>query len=225
MAAPSYPLYWVAAILVAIAIYVYLRQKRTREGLGASASDSFVGAWAAGAYEMPEEEKETGPVMKMPAPGPHTLKIGTEMTGSEGFTDYDTPCPTDVKTTYPTARNPFMNVLNNEWPRNVYSDMLADDAKYDPLRPMANSIDDPLVKQGLDDFFRTNFYNDPTDVFGKSQDQRQFITMPSTTIPNDRESYQNWLYKMEPQPCKSGGRTACYPGTDGGPIVSLNQYY
>jgi hypothetical protein len=77
----------------------------------------------------------------------------------------------------------------------------------------------------LDDFFRTNFFNDPTDVFGKNQSQRQFITMPSTTIPNDRESYQNWLYKMYPEPCKAGGREACYPGTDGGPIVSLNQYY
>lgn len=218
MVSPTYPLYWAAALLTGIAIYVFLRQKGSREQLGASASDSFVGAWAAGAYDPPSE---TGPVMKMPKPGPHTLKIGEE----EPFTNYDTPCPTDVKTTYPTARNPFMNVLNNEWPRNVYSDMLADDAKYDPLRPMANSIEDPLVKQGLDDFFRTNFYNDPTDVFGRSQDQRQFITMPSTTIPNDRESYQNWLYKIVPEPCKSGGRTACYPGTDGGPIVSLNQYY
>ena len=221
MASPTYPLYWAAALLTGIAIYVFLRQKGGREQLGASASDSFVGAWAAGPYDPPVVENEMGPVMKMPKPGPHTLKIGQE----DPFTNYDTPCPTDVKTTYPTARNPFMNVLNNEWPRNVYSDMLADDAKYDPLRPMANSIEDPLVKQGLDDFFRTNFYNDPTDVFGRSQDQRQFITMPSTTIPNDRESYQNWLYKIVPEPCKSGGRTACYPGTDGGPIVSLNQYY
>jgi hypothetical protein len=131
----------------------------------------------------------------------------------------------DAETTYPTPRNPFMNVMPTDYPRNVYSKVHEASQEYNPDRPAAAPADDPVVNAQLDDYFRTNFYNDPTDVFGKNQSQRQFITMPSTTIPNDRESYQNWLYKMAPEPCKSGGRTACYPGTDGGPIVSLNQYY
>lgn len=130
-----------------------------------------------------------------------------------------------LDTTYPTPTNPFMNVLPTDMPRNVYSEVHEQSEEYNPDRPAAAPITDPIVKAELDDFFRTNFYNDPTDVFGKSQSQREFIVMPSTTIPNDRESYQNWLYKMYPEPCKAGGRAACYPGTDGGPITSLNQNY
>jgi hypothetical protein len=130
-----------------------------------------------------------------------------------------------LETTYPTARNPFMNVLPSDMPRNVYSEVHEQSEEYNPDRPAAAPVSDPMVKQELDDYFRTNFYNDPTDVFGKSQSQREFIVMPSTTIPNDRESLQNWLYKMYPEPCKAGGRAACYPGTDGGPITSLNQNY
>jgi len=111
--------------------------------------------------------------------------------------------------TLPTARNPFMNVL-------------IDEIKYNPTRPKAMSITDPSVKVGLDDFFRTDFNSDPTDVFGRTQSQRQFVTMPSTSIPNDQDSYQNWLYRIPGKTCKEGGREACLPGTDGGAIPWLN---
>ena len=111
--------------------------------------------------------------------------------------------------TLPTARNPFMNVL-------------LDEIKYNPARPVATSVLDPSVKVTLDDFFRTEFTADPTDVFGRSQSQRQFVTMPSTSIPNDRESYQNWLYKIPGKTCKEGGRESCLPGTDGGALPWMN---
>jgi hypothetical protein len=111
--------------------------------------------------------------------------------------------------TLPNPRNPFMNVL-------------VDEIKYNPHRPEAKSIEDPVVKSTLDDFFRVNWFSDPTDVFGKSQSQRSFITMPSTTIPSDRESYQNWLYKIPGKTCKEGGRNACVGGTDGAPMPWLN---
>jgi hypothetical protein len=111
--------------------------------------------------------------------------------------------------TLPSPRNPFMNVL-------------VDEIKYNPKRPEAASVDAPVVKSTLDDFFRVNWFSDPTDVFGKSQSQRQFVTMPSTTIPNDRESYQNWLYKIPGKTCKEGCREACVGGTDGGALPWLN---
>jgi hypothetical protein len=111
--------------------------------------------------------------------------------------------------TLPTARNPFMNVL-------------IDEIKYNPRRPEAVAINDPAMKIGLDDFFRTEFNRDPTDVFGRSQSQRQFVTMPSTSIPNDQGSFQDWLYKIEGKTCKEGGREACLPGTDGGALPWLN---
>ena len=111
--------------------------------------------------------------------------------------------------TLPSPRNPFMNVL-------------VDEVKYNPNRPEAKSIQDPVVKSTLDDYFRVNWFSDPTDVFGKSQSQRSFVTMPSTTIPSDRESYQNWLYKIPGKTCKEGGRDACVGGTDGGALPWMN---
>ena len=114
-----------------------------------------------------------------------------------------------AKMTIPMPRNPFMNVL-------------VDEIKYNPNRPEAAPIDAPVVKQTLDEFFRVQWFSDPTDVFGKSQSQRQFITMPSTTIPNDRESYQNWLYKIPGKTCKEGGREACVDGTAGAALPWLN---
>lgn len=99
-------------------------------------------------------------------------------------------------TTYPSEKNPFMNVLINE-------------IKYNPTRPAAASITEPFVSTNLDLMFKTQFVNDPTDVFGRSQSQRQFYTTPSTTVPNDQDSYQNWLYRIPGKTCKEGGREAC----------------
>jgi len=111
--------------------------------------------------------------------------------------------------TPPTARNLFMNVLLEE-------------IKYNPGRPEAAPVDNPLVKQTLDYYFRVQWFSDPTDVFGKNQSQRQFVTQPSTTVPNDQGSFADWLYKIPGKTCKEGGREACLSGTDGGPIPWLN---
>lgn len=127
----------------------------------------------------------------------------------DGFYDVIGTGAAPAALTLPTARNPFMNVL-------------IDEIKYKPKRPVAAAVNDPDIKVGLDDFFRTQFYADPTDVFGKSQSQRQFITQPSTGIPNDQGSYQTWLYGIAGKTCKEGGREACLPGTDGGVLPWLN---
>ena len=111
--------------------------------------------------------------------------------------------------TPPTARNLFMNVL-------------LDEIKYNPGRPQAAPVDNPTVKQTMDDYFRVQWFSDPTDVFGKNQSQRQFVTQPSTTVPNDQGAFADWLYKIPGKTCKEGGREACLAGTDGGPIPWLN---
>lgn len=102
--------------------------------------------------------------------------------------------------TGPTSKNPFMN-------------MLIDQIKYNPTRAAAQSVLDPSVSVSLDQFFKTNFTSDPTDVFGRSQSQRQFYVTPSTTVPNDVESYQNWLYKIPGKTCKEGNPLACSMST------------
>lgn len=128
---------------------------------------------------------------------------------TEAFSTLDVAEKAATVETYPTSRNPFMNIL-------------LDEIKYNPTRPPAGDVQNPIISKTLDDFFRVQFTSDPTDVFGRSQSQRQFITMPSTTIPNDVDTYQNWLYKIPGKTCKEGGREACLPGTDGGQLPWLN---
>jgi hypothetical protein len=112
--------------------------------------------------------------------------------------------------TPPTSRNLFMNVL-------------LDEIKYNPDRPEAATVGNPTVKQTMDDFFRVQWFSDPTDVFGKNQGQRQFITQPSTTVPNDQGSFADWLYKIPGKTCKEGGRAACLSASDGSTLPWLNQ--
>jgi hypothetical protein len=145
----------------------------------------------------------------------HTVKEGfqsrpaTDSLKAAGTVDVIGKDIAPAKYTAPIANNPFMNVL-------------VDEIKYNPTKPEAVSVSGVEVATGLDEFFRTEFNRDPTDVFGRSQSQRQFITMPATTIPNDQGSYQNWLYKIPGKTCKEGGRDACLPGTDGGVMPWMN---
>ena len=108
-----------------------------------------------------------------------------------------------------TSRNPFQNVL-------------IDEIKYSPTRSAAPDITSTESKIALDEFFRVQWYSDPTDIYGKTQSQRMFITQPSTTIPNDQDSYQKWLYKIPGKTCKEGNPEACYGGTNGAALPWLN---
>lgn len=115
-----------------------------------------------------------------------------------------------VPITKPTASNPFMNVM-------------LDELTYNPTRPAAEDVTSAKNANLLDDYFRVQWFSDPTDVFGRSQGQRQFYTMPSSSIPNDQGSYANWLYLIPGKTCKEGGSDACVPGTNGGVVPWLSQ--
>jgi len=94
----------------------------------------------------------------------------------------------------PTLGNPFMNVTMNDYLNiDEYGEIVD--------RAPACDINNPEVKRQVDEYFNNNLYNDVSDLFGKVHAQRNFYTMPSTTIPNDRESFQKWLYNT-PQTCK-----------------------
>lgn len=138
------------------------------------------------------------------------IESDSSIQGVEEYDGYPYSGPALPDYTPPTSRNPFMNVLLDEY-------------KYNPQRPEAVSVEHPDVKQTMDDYFRIQWFSDPTDVFGKNQGQRQFITQPSTTVPNDQGSFANWLYKIPGKTCKEGGREACLAGTDGGALPWLNQ--
>lgn len=96
--------------------------------------------------------------------------------------------------TAPTNNNPFMNVLINEYVDN-------------PTRPEACEYSD--VKDDLERGFHYNLYQDLGDnIWDKNNSQRQFFTMPYTTIPNNQGDFARWLYRVGPV-CKEN-QEACY---------------
>jgi hypothetical protein len=102
--------------------------------------------------------------------------------------------------------------------------ILLDEYKYNSQRPPAAPVNNPAVGQVMDDYFRIQWHSDPTDIYGKKQSQRQFITQPSTTIPNDQGSFANWLYKIPGKTCKEGGRQACLVMTDNTQFPWMGQF-
>jgi len=116
----------------------------------------------------------------------------------------------------PTVNNPFMNI-------NLITD--------DKTKPMAEpSWNNDEVKKEIEDKFGYNLYRDVGDLYGKSNSQREFYTMPSTTIPNNQTSFAKWCYATGPT-CKEKA-IYCSPEMDAVPYIdntnplSLdNKYY
>jgi hypothetical protein len=95
----------------------------------------------------------------------------------------------NTQCTSPTLDNPFMNA--------TMKDYLNADPKTGAIvdRPPACNTNDPEIKKQMDKHFNNNLFKDVTDVFGKMNSQRQFFTMPWTTIPNDPQGeFAKWLY-------------------------------
>ena len=98
----------------------------------------------------------------------------------------------------PTENYPFMNPLRTDYidnpNRKAYS------SKYRPQNEK--------IKKMIDDTFNINLYKDLSDVFEKENSQRQYYTLPSTTIPNEQRQFANWLYNT-PETCKEGNGSQC----------------
>lgn len=92
----------------------------------------------------------------------------------------------------PTKDNPFMNV------------MVSDYEKF-PSRPPAGDWSDPTVKKQINCQFNNGFKRSERDAFSKSASDRQYYTMPSTTIPNNQDAYANWLFSNPKKTYKEDG--------------------
>lgn len=90
--------------------------------------------------------------------------------------------------TKPTKQNPFMNVLMNEY-------------KEFPSRPKACNVQSGKVKSEMKQWFDSGSYRDVDDIFERKSNDRQFYTVPSTTIPNAQVDFAKWLYGT-PSTCK-----------------------
>jgi hypothetical protein len=86
----------------------------------------------------------------------------------------------------PTKDNPFMNP--------PISDL-------NTPSPEACNADDEKIQNSITKAFRRDLYMDIDDVFERMNSQRQFYTVPNTSIPNQQTEFAQWLYRV-PQTCK-----------------------
>lgn len=95
----------------------------------------------------------------------------------------------------PTRDNPFMNVMLSDYTAN-------------PQRAPAGDVTDPKISSAMNKEFSSGLYRDANDIWDRNNSQRQYYSMPSSTIPNDRASFMNWCWKTPPT-CKDGNLSRC----------------
>ena len=95
-----------------------------------------------------------------------------------------------------TVDNPFMNPS-------------IADLTFNPDKPGACDITNSKIQENIDSKFNSRIYKDVNDLYNNQSSQRQFYTMPSTTIPNDQGGFANWLYNRG-SGCKNGNGDQCW---------------
>ena len=96
----------------------------------------------------------------------------------------------------PSIDNPFMNPSIVDY-KNKNNNIKA-----------CSYITNDIVQENVNNFFKDNVFKDINDIYEKNFSARQFYTVPATTIPNDRESYEKWLYSR-PKTCKENNGEQC----------------
>ena len=91
------------------------------------------------------------------------------------------------ETIEPTKNNPFMNynIITDERDRGGAT----------------NSYNNEKIQEDIEENFNHDLFRDVGDLYGKSNSQRQFYTMPATTMPNDQTSFAKWCFNTGPT-CK-----------------------
>lgn len=97
----------------------------------------------------------------------------------------------------PSKNNPFMNPT------------IVDIADNPNINLSACCIDNRKIKKDINNIFLDNQYRDVIDIYDRNSSQRQFYTMPSTTIPNNQEAFSKWLYYRKSS-CKEGNGEQCF---------------
>lgn len=94
-----------------------------------------------------------------------------------------------------TIDNPFMNPTVDEYGTKT---------DYNKACPITNE----KIYNKINDNFTERMFQDCGDIYGKTASQRQFYTVPNTSIPNDQDGFAKWLYSTPPT-CKEGNGFAC----------------
>ncbi len=114
------------------------------------------------------------------------------------------------ETVKPTVNNPFMNI-----------NLVSDSRTRAPATPSWNN---DAVMADIEEKFNYNLYRDTGDLYGKNNSQRQFVTMPSTTIPNDQTTFAKWCYGISKPTCKEQS-IYCSPEFNPVPYVDTSNPY
>jgi len=75
------------------------------------------------------------------------------------------------------------------------------------------------IKNIVENKFNNDLYLDSNDLFNRRNSQRQFYTMPNTSIPNKQGDFAKWLYDRGPT-CKEGNCTTSSGGWGASPAPS-----
>ena len=103
----------------------------------------------------------------------------------------------------PNIDNPFMNIEFDDYIKNPNREAII----------KKNNYRNPNLERNIEENFNYNLYQDMSDIFGKNNSQRQFYTMPITTIPNNQTKFAKWLYNSTPT-CKENNGEACIRNID-----------
>ena len=94
----------------------------------------------------------------------------------------------------PTKNNPFMNPNILEKSNLTYKSC---------------NIQNKKIKSNMNNFFKQPIFKDVIDIYDRNFSERQFYTIPATSIPNDQEGFSKWLYGRE-KTCKENNGERCY---------------
>ena len=100
----------------------------------------------------------------------------------------------------PTENNPFCNILLTDYEN--------------PNRNTNINVNDPESMKDVSEKFNHNLYKDVNDIWNNNNSQRQFMTNPIRTIPNDQHGFASWLYGSSKKHCKEGNGNDCYSTLD-----------
>lgn len=89
----------------------------------------------------------------------------------------------------PTRENPFMNILVTDYVNH-------------PHRKPACSLLNREIQSEVRDLYNDRLYLEVDDIWEKRNGQREFITQPNTTIPNDQEGFARWLFDNPNHSCR-----------------------
>ena len=94
--------------------------------------------------------------------------------------------------------NPFGNVLMTDYKFNPNKQPVSEDYTPDLEQKINTKIKDFIVQVNNDNNDIGNLFNNVGDQFTFEQNNRQFYTNPSTTIPNKQDDFLNFCYGTLP---------------------------